>query len=132
VSEIPNGEAVVTAYLKEKTGERIVGKAPSDRSTPWVRVTLINAPSDAKSPVDHLIAFLIQFDCYAGKEEEGAQAEASALVRSVRAALDEMAGVRSGVTVTGVRFVSMPRVPDTLIEPARERYILTANIFMHP
>ncbi len=128
---IPNAEAVVTAYLKEKTGERIVGKTPSDRSTPWVRVTLVNAPSDAKSPVDHLIAFLIQFECYAGKEQEDAQKEASALVRAVRSALDEMPGVQGGATVTGVRFVSMPRVPDTSIEPARERYILTANIFMH-
>lgn len=128
---IPNGEAVVTAYLKDKTGERIVGKTPSDRSTPWVRVTLLNAPSDAKSPVDHLIAFLIQFECYAGSEENGGQGEASALVFAIRAALDEMAGVRSGAAVTGVRFISMPRVPDTSIEPARERYILTANIFMH-
>lgn len=128
---IPNAEAVVTAYLKDEMGERIVGKTPSDRSTPWVRVTLLNAPSDAKSPVDHLIAFLIQFECYAGKEEDGAQGEASALVLSVRSALDEMAGVHSGATVTGARFVSMPRVPDTSIEPARERFILTANVFMH-
>jgi hypothetical protein len=131
MTEIPDGEAVVTAYLKQQTDQRVVGRTPDNRSAPWVRITLIDAPSAASSHPDHLIAFLFQFDCYAGDREEGGQAEASSLVRSVRAALIDMEGQFGEATVNGARIVSMPRVPDTSIEPARERFVLTARVYMH-
>jgi hypothetical protein len=128
---IPNGEAVLVTYLEEQTGEQVVGKTPSDRSTPWVRVTQLDAPSEANSRADHLIPFLFQCDCYAGSDPVTGQAEASALARSVRAAIVDMVGKHDGATVTAARIVSMPRVPDTSIEPARERFVLTARVYMH-
>lgn len=130
-TEIPDGEAVLTAYLKGQTGERVVGKTPNDRSTPWVRITQLDAPSEPNSRADHLIPFLFQCDCYAGSEPATGHAEASALARSVRAALVDMAGKHGDTTVTGTRIISMPRVPDTSIEPARERFVLTTRVYMH-
>ncbi len=36
-----------------------------------------------------------------------------------------------GVVVTRVRFVGDTRLPDTSMEPARERYALTAEVMFH-
>lgn len=132
MTQIPDCESIVSAYLQEQTGKRIVGTTPSDHALPWVRVTLLGAPNEANSPVEHLIAFMLQLDCYAGSEPAEAQAEANDLARSVRAALADMKGSHGGAVVSGVRFSGMIRLPDTAMEPARERYILTAHVWMHP
>lgn len=128
---IPDAEAVVTVYLRDVTGEQIVGKTPSDISTPWVRITQLNAINEADSRPERLINFVLQLDCFAGKEIEGAQEEAADLARSVRSALAEMEGQHGDAIVTAVRFAGMPRIPDDSIEPARERYMLTAHVYMH-
>ncbi len=127
---IPDGEALVTAYLDAQTGERIVSRTPSDTSTSWVRLTQLDAANEANSTPEHLIEYFFQLDCYAGKS--GGHAEASTLVRTIRAALVAMPenGV-DGATVSKVRFSGMPRIPDTAFEPARERFVLDAHVWMH-
>jgi hypothetical protein len=129
---IPDAAAIVMPYLADTTASRVVSRTPDSLQLPWVRVTEIDAVGDPKSRADHLIDFIMQFECYAGKEAgTDAQGVASDLVRSVRQALSEFEGVYEGVTVNGVRFAGMPRIPDTSIEPAMERFILTAHIYMH-
>lgn len=131
----PDAELVIGAYLRshpdiQALGARVVATTPDDTSEPWVKVMQLNAPAVGDSRTDHLIAWMGQFDCYAGKT--GGQAEASELTRIVRAALAAMPESSvDGAVVTGVRFVSCPRLPDESFEPARERYPLTATIYLH-
>ncbi len=133
---IPDGELIIGRYLREHPdiralGARVVGKTPDDPSKPWIKLTQIDAPTVGNSRSEHLIAWMGQFDCYAGKE--GGQAEASELTRKARALLAVANQVdHEGAIVTGSRFVSCPRIPDTAFEPARERFALTAVIYMHP
>lgn len=128
---IPDVEAIVTPYLKAATKARVVGQTPNGTSASWVRVTQLDAPSVGDSRTERLIEWMGQFDCYAGRD--GGQGEASELTRTIRAALVAMPGAAlEGATVTGVRIVSCPRIPDTDLEPARERYALTAVLFVHP
>lgn len=131
---IPDVEALVTSHLKAQSsisalGARIVGETPGDTSEPWVRVTQFDAPAVGASRTDHLIEWFGQFDCYAGS---GGQGEASALTRTVREALRLMPDAsHEGGVVTGVRFVSCPRLPDQDFEPARQRFSLSAVIWVH-
>lgn len=129
---IPDAEAVLTAYLKpivDDLGATVRGRTPGSTVAPWVRLTLLDAPPT--DPIsDHHIAALIQLDCYAGRD--GAQAEAELLARTVRASLRDIAHAEhAGAVVTGSRISGFGRVPDTALEPARERVIVTATVWMH-
>lgn len=127
---IVDAERLISDHLRETTDHRIVGRTPKDRAEPWVRVTQINAPSDPTSQVDHLVAFYLQFDCYAGAE--GGQPEASLLAREIREALNEAPITDfDGAVVSSVKINGASRIPDDAIEPARERFILTSTIHMH-
>lgn len=132
---IPDAEKIVSRYLRvhpdvSTLGARIVGKSPDRRDTPWVRITQLDASNEPRSRVEHLISFLLQFDCYAGRD--GGQPEASMLARTVRAALHAMPDARhEEAVVTQVTFTSMIRNPDLDIEPARERVILGAIVRIH-
>ena len=132
---IPDLEKVAGKYLREhativELSARVVGKAPPDTdSTPWVRVTQLDAQREPSSRVDHLISYLLQLDCYA--TEAGGQPQASLLGRTVRAALMDMPGARDDATVTATRILGHLRSPDPDLEPARERVILTVEIHAH-
>lgn len=131
---IPDIEAITTAYLDAHpdVSVRIVGTSPSSRTSPWVRVTQLDAPKEPASTPEHLIGYLVQLDCYAGVDGPAGQGPASLLARTVRSALLEMPdSSHDGAAVTAVRVISCPRVPDVDFEPARERYILTVQIFAH-
>lgn len=129
---IPDIEAIVTAYLKAQTGERVVGETPSNLAAPWIKLTQLDASNEQGSRPDHLILYMLQVECYAGENEgESGQSEARALSAEVRAALAEMEGVHDGATVCAVRFAGHAHIPDTTTEPARQRYIITANITAH-
>lgn len=140
---IPDIEKITSDYLRahpdveDLVGRRVVAYPPDEkrRSTPWVRITLLDAPSPPRSSTDHLIRFLVQFDCYAGEDRPGethGQPEANLLARTVRAALLGMpAASHDGAVVTDVRFAGMIRLPDTNFEPARERVALTTEIYAH-
>ena len=127
---IPDVEKVITAYLEPHLtalGAKVRGRTPSNTAAAWVRVTILDAPA---SFPDHLVDALVQFDCYAGKE--GGQEEASLLARTVRAAIVDMPNAsHSGAVVTGAAIVGYLRNPDTMFEPARDRYIITATVWMH-
>jgi hypothetical protein len=133
---VPDAEALVTAYLKdqgsvEDLGARVVGVPPDDKSTPWVQVLQIDYPAVEGHRSEHLLEWLGQLDCYAGKE--GGQAEASALARGVREAIRVMADQAfEDVVVTGHRVISAPRLSDDAVESTgRVRYPLTVAIYLH-
>lgn len=139
VVTIPDGEKIAGAHLRTHAdvvalGTRIVGETPDSIEDSWVRLTQINAPSDPGSRADYLVTFSFQLDCYASKAglDGSPQKEASLIARTVRAVLIEMpAASHSGAVVSRVQITSDGRVPDTQLEPARERRIITANVWMH-
>lgn len=135
---IPDAEKVVSGYLRAHDDivaldGRVVATTPSEKSggiaRPWIRVTQLDDRAVNDSRSDHLIEFMLQLDIYAGST--GGQPEASLLNRTVRQALRDMPGEHDDAVVTGVRFVSALRLPDSDIEPARERYVRTVICWMH-
>ena len=135
VQAIPYMRKTVSDYLREhpdvaEITNRVVSNPPSGRSTPWIRVRRLDAPNATNAQVEHLVAFLMQFDCYAGAEN-GAP-EADRLGRTVRAALVDMPGTHGDAVVTGTSIVGDIDLPDADgFEPARDRVILTARIWAH-
>jgi hypothetical protein len=132
---IPDGEKITSRYLREHADvaalvDRVVGKTPDTTSTPWVRLTQLDATNAPGSRREHLISYLLQLDCYAGAD--GGQPEAKLLARTVRAALELMPdATHDGAVCTSVRIVGDVRRPDTDFEKARERVILTAIVHLH-
>lgn len=132
---IPDGQKVISKYLREHPavaalGAKVVSKTPTDQSTEWVRVTELDAPQEPGSRADHLVAHFMQFDCYA--TEKGGLPEAATLARTVRAALVDIGDAQhEGAVITGARISGYGRFPDGELEPARERYIITATVWAH-
>lgn len=140
IAVIPDCEALAGGWLREHPdiaamGARVAGSTPRSMTAPWVRVTQLVATDSASSGIEHLIDYTLQLECYAGEAAQSAftgQAEASLLSRRVRAVLKGMEGVQAdGVVVTRVAFSGDARLPDTALEPARERYVLTAEVMLH-
>lgn len=134
--DFPDVERIVSDALRADpavaaiVGRRVVGKTPADTRQPWVRVTALD---DAATDPDteHLLGVLLQLDCYAG--EDGGQPEAAALSRAVRYALRDLPhSEAAGAVVTAVRNQRGARIPDTTEEPARERWIREAVVYIHP
>lgn len=126
-----NIESLLTTYLKTETGERIVGETPSTTSEPWVKVTLLDA-YDRTRPVDRLNRFIVQLDCYAGVNGPTGQGEAQGIASTVRAFLLAMPGENfTGAVVTNVVARGPRRIPDVEFKPARQRYIVEAEIDVH-
>lgn len=138
---IPDVEKLLGDYLRDHPtivalGARVAGTVPSNTRSPWVKVTQIDGTPSPGHRGDHLIDYLVQFDCYAGAtatESHNGQAEASTLARTVRAALNglDSGAVLDTAAVSGVTFTSMSRLPDTAFEPVRERYVLDAQVWAH-
>lgn len=134
----PDVERIVMTHLREHddvaaiVGRRVVVQTPSSTDTPWIRVEQLDAPSDARSPVDHLVGYLLQFDCYAGGD--GGRPEATLLGRTVRAVLSAMPQAEhEGAVITSAKIAGHSRIPDAIdFEPARERVIITALIHARP
>jgi hypothetical protein len=129
---IPDIEKIVTDYLRAHAdivalNTRIRVTPPDDKSTSWVKVTKLSAPS-VNSP-DHLIEYMTQFDCFAG--ESGGVPEVNTLSRTVRAVVKSMEGVTGAATITGVHFQDGPRNVDPDLEKARDRVTMTAFIWAH-
>jgi hypothetical protein len=134
---ILNAEAIVGSYLREHPDliaieARVLGSAPKKTGKPWVRTTLLDPENvTGTNQVEHLVAYYMQLDCYAGSE--GGQPAAFRLAKAVRAALVDITKAElEGAVATDVEFPSMPRIPDTDFEPARERFVLDACVYMHP
>ena len=113
---------------------RVAGQLPKTFTKPWVRVTQIDAANvTGNQRVEHLVSYLLQFDCYAGAETDNAQAQASALGRTVRAALIDMQDqTLDGAVITGAEVRNDARLPDLDFDPPRERRVLTVEIWAHP
>lgn len=132
---IPDAEKIVGGFLRahadiQALAAKVVGRTPGDTGASWVRITQLDGREVGNSTVEHLISFLLQFDCYADHDND--QGDAVVLGRSVRAALNAMANTeQGGAVITRVEFVGHTRLPDQDFEPARERIVLTADIDMH-
>jgi hypothetical protein len=135
---IPDGEAILGAFLREHPavkalGARVVPATPDDTAAPWVRVTQIDAIDAGESKSEHLIEWFGAFDCYAGKEAGAADGQevASTLTRTVRAALKQLDDEADpeGVVTSRVRFVSCPRIPDRDLDDM-ERFQLSVTLRM--
>jgi hypothetical protein len=142
----PYAQKILSDWLREHQDvraitTRVVSKPPDDRHTPWVQVRQLDGPNATPLPVEHLIAFLMQFDCYAGEANgvpagtpgsTGGEPEAILLGRTVRAVLvDAQDRTLGGAVVTSVRITGDTDVPDTAFEPVRPRRVLTAVVHMH-
>lgn len=142
---IPRIEAILFTYLGDHpdlSGVRVAGSLPSKQSqqaAPWVKVVQLDA-TDRSSGLEHLIEYLVQFDCYAGataQREHDGQSEAADVALTVRALLKAAqgtvldTGLSRDLAVSQVSFAGMPRLPDTDYEKPRERYVLTAEITGH-
>ena len=124
-------EKLLTTYLKAETGERVVGEIPASTGSPWVLVRQIDA-DDRTKPTDRLNCHFVQLDCYASVDGPAGQGEAFALAGEVRDLLFSMT-VESftGAVVTRVDVRGPRRISDVGFSPARQRYILEADIYVH-
>jgi hypothetical protein len=133
----PDVERLITTYLPTVADvvaitATIGTRTPPTLDDPWVRITLLDDSPAPSSPALHLIAAMVQVDCYAGAEHDYGQAEASLLALTVRAALHAMpAAEHDGAVVTAVKFGGTRRLPDTDLQPARERYIFDGIVSCH-
>jgi glucose-6-phosphate dehydrogenase assembly protein OpcA len=127
---IADSEKLISGYLRSETGERLVGKTPSNTDEAWVRLTQLDARAIDDHRSDHLIQYYVQLDCYAS--EDGGQPEANLLGRTIREALVDMPNhSHADGTVTGVSIRGHGRSPDPDFEPARERVIIMAFVWVH-
>jgi hypothetical protein len=134
---LPDPELVLSAYLRAHHGvtalvDEIGTQTPKKINEPWIRLVLIDGVGDRTSPALHLATALLQLDCYAGAERTGAQAQASLIARTVQHAIQAMPTVAHDGAVVTKATASWRRLPDTSIEPQRERYIVEATITLHP
>lgn len=136
MSELLNAVAIIAEYLRAQppvadlVGDRIGHKTPETLDKPWVRITLLDPRNETGSrEVEHLVSYYLQIDCYAGREN--LYKEAFDLATAVRAALVDITKADlDGAVATDAGFLSMPNSVDPEIK--RERFILDAEIFMHP
>ena len=129
-SVIPDIEALLVGYLGPLLGIRIVTVQPDQQAEPWVKIAQLDAKDVSGSYSERLIEYMVQFDFYAGRDENSVDASTSARVgRQLLAELPSYGG--GDAVVSRVQFISMPHLPDPSFEPARERYVLTANIAAH-
>lgn len=126
---IVDSERMVTDFLRNHPDidAHILTLPPETTEDSWVMVTQLGA-SQTDLP-DHLVAFYLQFDCYAGRT--GGPKEANDVGRAVRAALRELNGSQTGGVVSGVQIEEDRRLPDDTFEPARQRRLLSATLWIH-
>lgn len=144
-AELLNAEAIIGSYLRghadvKAMEARVLGDPPDEgnRDKPWVMVTQQDPRNiTPTSRVEHLVAYWLQLDIYSGAPDPAStdptgQGEARKLNALVRAALVALpSATLEGAVVTAVDFLSNPRIPDTDMEPARQRYVLDAEVTMH-
>lgn len=137
---LPNVEAIVGTALRTHPdivalGANVAGRTPATTTGPWIRVTLLAANDSTTSQIEHFVQYVVQLECFAGKtasDDFVGQAEAWRLKSTARAVLKSIEGTTIGsAVVTEIIFTGDSRIPDTTMEPARERYILLAAIRAH-
>jgi len=138
---IPDAHKVVADHVRTYPSvstlqARVVNKTPDTLDKPWVRVSLLDAPSNGVP--DYLIAALVQFDCYAAKDGQqndgapGAMRLALAVRESLTGDDDGIArATHADAVVSGARINSFGELPDSEMEPARARVVITSTIWLH-
>lgn len=133
----PDIETILVAHLRADAAvaaitDRIGTRHPRSTTDPWVKIYLLDDRVHVRSSALHFIHAAVQLDCYGSSDQVLAESEASDLGRAVRAALHGMAaGDHVDAVVTGVSDLALRPLPDDSLEPARERYIVTATIHAH-
>lgn len=132
---IPSALQVTIAYLKDvgavkAAGAKVLTGTPTDRESPWIRVTLLDDSSTDGGEADRLIAAFMQIDVFAG-EDQNSVGTVDNLSIAVREALRTMKhSAHKGAVVTGAES-SRTHMPDTDEEPAMERFQITSTVWMH-
>ena len=133
----PDPLVVLVSALKADAGvlavtDRVGTRTPPELSRAFARLTLLD--ERASGPALHNVDALVQIDCYGSSSETSSQAEASELARAVRAALFDLPSPTpvEGAIVSSVQNVGIARIPDSTIDPPRERYLVTASVYLHP
>lgn len=132
---LPDIEALVGNALRnhdaiQALDARVGRRKPRTTTRPWIRVTKLDGID--RSGIEHLIAYLLQIDCFAGQDTATPAEEAQLLSASARAVLKALQGtVIEQVAIGRVRFTGDLPAPDNTMEPARERYVLTVEIVAH-
>lgn len=136
-----DAEELVGRWLREHADilildARVAGGTPNSTTRPWIRVTQLDASPVQRARFEHYMDYMLQLDCYAGgsaTRDFMGQREASLLARTARAILKDIEGsVTVDAVIARVRFTTHMRAPDTDMEPARERYVVTAHLLMRP
>lgn len=129
-------ERLVSGYLRAHPdvialGTRVRSTTPGEQTggvaAPWVRVRMLD--SRRVSRANWLINYMVQLDVYAGAT--GGQPQANVHALTIDAVLDAMPGEHTEGVVTKAT-TALARIPDGDFEPARERVIITAEIYAHP
>lgn len=126
---IPNVEVLLGGYVRSNLGARVVSLTPTDRDTPWVRYSLLDITDGGEA--DHLVNALVQFDCLAGKAN--GRGEAWDLGVRVRDLLKRVQHESfTGAVFTGASVSGPSLIPDDDFEPARQRAVISAQVWLHP
>ena len=133
---LPDTEVLVVAHLRATDAvmaltQRVGTKTPVSLDGQFAKVTLLDEGQNRRSSALHVVHPLMQIDCYGSSNRDSAHAEASLLARTIREAIVAMPNAsHSGAVVTAAR-ATQRRLPDTELEPARERYIVTCELTLH-
>ena len=91
-------EAIVGDRLRAELGARVGAEVPAETTSPWVRITLLNAANFDQAAYEHFIEYWLQLDSIAGQTatlEHRGQEEAYDLSRAVRATGEGHGGART-------------------------------------
>lgn len=124
-----DGTKLTADYLRSLDGvPRVVNETPRNQATGWVRLTQLNAPSETNP--EHLYRFMLQLDCYAGKD--GGFPEAKALAATVREGMQLMRHEHfDSAVVTETKCIGDFHSQDTDFNPDRWRVALTFYVWAH-
>lgn len=132
----PDVEVIVGNHLRsdsavrEIADTRVSGRHPRNLDQPWIKVTQVGDELVRPHPI-YLIATTVQLDCYGSNSEIDSHEEASTLARTAREALAALPEAQiDGAVCSAVRFGPLSRVPDTSLQPARERFTIDATIYL--
>lgn len=122
VSAFLRGRSEVTALVSD----RVYTELPQKPTFPAVRVFRWGGAPVMSRPL-HLDSASLQFDVWGGPKRT-----AWLIAETIRSVMHDLPGPHADGVVSGVRFGSLAWLPDSSFEPARPRYMLTAEVRAHP
>ncbi len=133
IALLPNVEALVSAFLRGRSeitaliDDRVYTVLPKGVVFPTLRLAQYDDALVTQRPLWVATSFL-QLDAFGGTKADAYTLAATA--RAVMAAY--LPGTHAGGVVTDVRFSGMRDEPDADYEPAKPRWLFTAEITVHP